>query len=293
MTMEELMPLFSPGSYINGQVLLISPVEFNKLEGKTIHNSRVFLLVCEGHLDVVVNGISSKMEKQTFFECIDTAVIQIGNVSEKLCAWCLMVDFSFASESLKNLRPGPINYLLATFEVPIRYFSEQECNTIRLRLQLLADILNTSKHFYKQELALLYFKCFNLELGNILFNYVENRKDDYPYTCKKDFIALKFTVLVEKHFVQEHGVEFYANALCISTKHLTRIIKELTGKTPHTIICDTIIHHAMALLEDERLSVSQIAEKLNFFDQASFCKFFKRQVTVSPMEYRRKTVNKK
>lgn len=291
--MEELMPLFSPGSYINGQVLLISPAEFNKLEGKTIHNSRVFLLVCEGCLDMIVNGISSKMKEHTFFECIDTAVLQIENISEKLCAWCLIVDFSFISESLKNLRPGPISYLLTTFEVPIRFFSEQECNTLEVRLQLLADVLNTSRHYYKQELAYLYFKGFNLELGNILFNYVENRKDDYPYICKRDFIALNFTTLVEKHFAKEHGVEFYSNALCISTKHLTRIIKELTGKTPHTIICDTIVHHAMTLLEDERLLVSQIAEELNFFDQASFCRFFKRQVTVSPMEYRRKIVNKK
>lgn len=51
--------------------------------------------------------------------------------------------------------------------------------------------------------------------------------------------------LVSKHFAKEHHIEFYADSLCISIKHLTRVIKEMIGKTPHTVICDEITHQAM------------------------------------------------
>ena len=43
----------------------------------------------------------------------------------------------------------------------------------------------------------------------------------------------------------------------------------------------------MTLLEDDRISIGQIAERLHFSDQASFCKFFKKQKQISPMAYRR------
>lgn len=63
------------------------------------------------------------------------------------------------------------------------------------------------------------------------------------------------------------------------------------GKTPHTVICDEITHEAMALLDDNSITIGRISEKLSFSDQAAFCKFFKRQVSISPTEYRLK--NKK
>ncbi|MDM8307733.1 helix-turn-helix domain-containing protein [Phocaeicola barnesiae] len=44
----------------------------------------------------------------------------------------------------------------------------------------------------------------------------------------------------------------------------------------------------MLMLEDERIPVGQIAEELHFSDQASFSKFFKKQMKMAPMLYRRK-----
>ena len=64
--------------------------------------------------------------------------------------------------------------------------------------------------------------------------------------------------------------------------------QEVLGKTPHEVICDELIKRATERLDDENISVSQIAEELHFSDQAAFCKFFKKHYAVSPMEYRRK-----
>ena len=120
-----------------------------------------------------------------------------------------------------------------------------------------------------------------------MLSHQENPNDMPPYVSKRDFITLNFMTLVSKHFAEEHHIEFYANALCISTKHLTRVVREMVGKTPHAVICDEITHQAMALLEDDRIPIGQIAERLHFSDQAAFCKFFKKQKKISPMAYRR------
>lgn len=149
------------------------------------------------------------------------------------------------------------------------------------------ETIANPSHYYRRELASVYFKSFSLELGNCMLSHQENPNDMPPYVSKRDFITLNFMTLVSKHFAEEHHIEFYANALCISTKHLTRVVREMVGKTPHAVIFDEITHQAMTLLEDDRISIGQIAERLHFSDQASFCKFFKKQKQISPMAYRR------
>ena len=134
----------------------------------------------------------------------------------------------------------------------------------------------------------MYFKSFSLELGNIMLSHREDTDRFTPHINKYDFITLGFLKLVSRYFSSEHTVDFYAESLCISTKHPTRVVKEKIGKTPHEVICNEIVHQAMLMLEDERIPVGQIAEELHFSDQASFSKFFKKQMKMAPMLYRRK-----
>ena len=165
---------------------------------------------------------------------------------------------------------------------------EDDYKRLEQPLTMLKNILSDTSHSYRKELSELYYKCFSLELGNIMFKQESSASDTTSYICKRDLITLNFFKLVTKHYAEQHYIDFYADALCISPKHLNRIIKEITGKTPHAIICEEITIQAMVMLEDENLTIGQIVSDLNFSDQAAFCKFFKKQKNVSPMAYRRK-----
>ncbi len=262
----------------------------NKLQQfvSVIANSRLFMLVRKGELSLKVNGKRYWMEENSFLDVMETVTLASDHFSPDLRAWCLFVTFEFASESLKTLRPGP-HRLLEQVNTPIKRFTDEECELLELQLQLLKGTLDNPTHFYKLELAHTYFRSFSLELGNLLLVHDEN-ENLHPdsYFSKKDLITINFIKLVSKHFASEHRIDFYADALCVSAKHLTRILKEITGKSPHEIIRDEIIHLAMSMLEEEKKPVSQIAEELHFSDQAAFCKFFKKRMGISPMAYRRK-----
>lgn len=288
MTQKELSLLFSPDCYINGQVLLVSPANFHKLDGRSIENSRVFLLVSNGSLNISLGNQSCEMKASSYLDILDTMTLKMSHFSSDLKAWCLFITFEFACESLKNLRPGPLNRMTERQTIPIRIFSPQDSALLENQLILLKNTLATPTHYYRQELAQLYFKSFSLELGNIMFAQEKDVEQSTSYISKQDLITLNFMKLVSANFATEHQLGFYADALCISAKHLTRTIRKMTGKTPHNIICDEIMGHALHMLDDDSIPISRIAEELHFSDQASFCKFFKAQKKKSPMEYRRR-----
>ncbi|MDR1673524.1 MAG: helix-turn-helix domain-containing protein, partial [Bacteroidales bacterium] len=76
--------------------------------------------------------------------------------------------------------------------------------------------------------------------------------------------------------------------LCLTSKHLSAVIKKTTGKSAFEWINDYVILEAKSLLRATNMTVQQISEELNFANQSFFGKFFKRAVGVSPKEYRQK-----
>lgn len=289
MNVQNFYQNFSSEHYLPGQILVVPPAEFHRLNGLTVEGCRLLILVVNGTMHMTLNGKTSEVTSHSFVDIIETASVKFSKFSSNLHAWCLSVTFEFASSALKNLRPGPMPNLSDLNNANILKISADESFVISRQLTMLSDTLNNPQNFYRLELVEGYFKCFCLELGNIQFNHVKQTEEpEVACVTKRDFVTLNFIKLVCKHYATEHQIDFYANALCVSPKHLTRIVKEMTGKTPKAFISDEIIIHAMAMLEDERIPVGQIAEELSFSDQAAFCKFFKAQKKITPMEYRRR-----
>lgn len=86
---------------------------------------------------------------------------------------------------------------------------------------------------------------------------------------------------------KNRDVEFYAEQLNISSRHLYTITKKTTQSTPKEVIDWIIIAFIKNLLLSSELTNQQIAEKMNFSDQSTFGQFFKRCVGVSPSAFRK------
>ncbi|TGE27449.1 AraC family transcriptional regulator [Hymenobacter metallicola] len=98
--------------------------------------------------------------------------------------------------------------------------------------------------------------------------------------------AAAFRQLVQAHCGAERSVQFYAAALCITPKHLTELVKQVTGRTASEWIAEAVALEAKALLQNPALSVAQVAAGLQFTDQFAFSRFFKRSTGLSPTAYR-------
>lgn len=103
---------------------------------------------------------------------------------------------------------------------------------------------------------------------------------------KGHIVVKKFFQLVEKNYQNNLPVNEYADKLAITPNHLTQTVNQLTGKTSSQIIKSKQVLEIKRLLVHTNLSVTEIANRLNFPDQSYFAKFFKRETGLSPLQYR-------
>lgn len=110
-------------------------------------------------------------------------------------------------------------------------------------------------------------------------------------SLRKKEISLAFFELVLQHYKEYKNLNFYADKLNISIKYLSISVKEITHKSASSFIALTVTNEAKRLLLETNYSISDIAEKLNFSDQYSFGKFFKKHTNFSPLTYRKKSLS--
>lgn len=120
----------------------------------------------------------------------------------------------------------------------------------------------------------------------------------YGYTCRiyevedirkhtrQEETVSRFLELLYAHHRRERSVAFYAGELCMTPKYLSRIVREVTGRSALESIEDYVVTEAKAMLNSTSMTVQQISDGLNFPSQSVFGKYFKRVTGMSPKEYR-------
>ena len=109
---------------------------------------------------------------------------------------------------------------------------------------------------------------------------------------RKDEIMAKFLLAVSEHFREERQVAFYAHKLFITPKHLSSVIKEISGRTAGDWIENYVVMEAKVLLKTTDMTIQEIAVNLNFANQSFFGKYFKNHTGMSPSESRKRLASK-
>jgi AraC family transcriptional activator of pobA len=134
-----------------------------------------------------------------------------------------------------------------------------------------------SREILKNYLNILLLKGRNLYQPQITTASGFNREQE---------IYNDFMLLVQDHFMKSDALQDYAGRLHISAKHLSQIVKKISGQSGLQVIHQARLHHAKSLLRQTNLTISQIADELNFDNQEYFSVFFRRLTGKSPSEFR-------
>ena len=82
------------------------------------------------------------------------------------------------------------------------------------------------------------------------------------------------------------SVAYYADQLCYSAKHLSTVIKKISGRGPLTIINEHAIECIKYELKHSDKSIKEIAIHFDFVNPSFFGKYVKQRLGMSPLQYR-------
>jgi len=96
-----------------------------------------------------------------------------------------------------------------------------------------------------------------------------------------------FQQLIDKNYLTLRLPREYAALLYITPNHLNALCNDLLGIPAGEVIRNRVILETKRLLVNHELSIAEIAAQLNFTDNSYFTKFFKKQVGLTPEEFRK------
>ena len=147
--------------------------------------------------------------------------------------------------------------------------------------------LRNKEGVYRKEVVMGLMQGFFFELYNILNNHVPANTVTVKNKSRKEYIFERFYEFLVESYQSERSVKFYADQLCLTPKHLSGVVKEVSGKTVGEWIDELVILEAKALLNSSSMNIQEIADRLNFANQSFFGKYFKHYTGMSPKEYRK------
>ncbi|WP_294231181.1 AraC family transcriptional regulator [uncultured Chryseobacterium sp.] len=183
--------------------------------------------------------------------------------------------------------------------ITYRYFRQQmnigvpfepaEMEVVWKSVNFLKYILDSETEMtYKKEIVEHLFSVFCYQMAGIISKEDSNSMSQMS---RQEEIVFIFLNDLAKYHQNERGLEFYAQRQSMTTRHLSAVVKDITGKSASQVIALIVMNEARVLLNSSNKPVSEISSILGFSDQYSFSHFFKKHLGESPSDYRKQFEN--
>lgn len=196
--------------------------------------------------------------------------------------------FAYSGEMVKvacfRLEPAFMHFLKLN-----SCYTHTKPETIRSILGLIgasAAIYADRENQFRESIAQNLLQIFFLDTYDKVQRYLT--KDQLEGNNRKGQLFKKFIQLVHSHCTTQRDVAFYAEQLCISTRYLSAITREMGQTSAKEIIDEFLILEIKVALQSTNLSLKEIADRYGFPDQSFFGRYFKKHAGMAPKEYRAK-----
>lgn len=149
-------------------------------------------------------------------------------------------------------------------------------------LTMCRNLIPVESNPNRLEVLTLLTRAFFLSLGYFMHQTESAEKS------RQDEITSQFLSLVEKSYREHRELDYYAEKLGLTAKHVSKVVKQSSGKSATEWIEKYVTLDAVTQLTSTNRTIKEIAYNLNFPSQSFFGKYFSRIMGVSPATYRAK-----
>ncbi|MFC3562617.1 helix-turn-helix domain-containing protein [Pedobacter jamesrossensis] len=245
--------------------------------------SYAFILIIKGRLNIKTNFIQETLKEKDVLFIFPDSIYEIDNVKD-----ISFIKVGFSKKYLTNqgisLNTAQ-NYRIFRTQGINKFSLNKEEYTdlyhdilaLQKKLKLPLDIPQRNDIVRNSFIEILFDMIL---LGNKRFSLEPAKRDS------KLELTTNFLNLLSEQFRKEKRVIYYANKLCITPRHLSQVVKYVTGKTAGELIDEMVIGEAKILLNNYFLNISEVSFSLGFATSSFFGKYFKKQTGISPSVYK-------
>lgn len=162
-----------------------------------------------------------------------------------------------------------VEEISAVFKLMMKYY-ESEKRNFNVLLSYVNVLVSLVEAFYKRQ-----FSTDPKQYSHIVTDFQQSIIDYYNQPVS-----------------QLPNVQYFADKLGLTANYLGDIVKHFTQKSALENIHDFVIKKAKELLlENQKMNTTEVAYELGFEYPNYFSKFFKKQVNLTPKEFRLKAMN--
>lgn len=165
---------------------------------------------------------------------------------------------------------------------PLNKLTERKTRMFHIIHSYLKILLKERSDYYRDIIVFEYIKIFLYEACHIL----DDTSSEGQLSKKDRKITNNFFHLLERNFMEHRKVDFYAEELEITPKHLAHVLRKTTGKTPSEWLDNYTLLESKKLLRTSDESMQSISYDLNFATPSHFSRFFKAKTGMTPKEFR-------
>lgn len=242
----------------------------------------VFGLCLNGSAKIKVNLQEYEVPKNGLLTLTSDSYVHEYSHSDDFEGVFLVVSNRFVDQLMPNLTKV-LPVIIDFKRMPISVLTEEEATSIReFHKFIWKKIEELRGEFVPQELGCLvralFYEVVSIYRRKFLHRTTRRSRNEETF--------YKFFSLLESEFNEHRTVCYYAERLCITPKHLTSVVRMVSGKSAGAWIDEYVILSAKHLLRSTSLTIQEVSRELNFPNQSFFGKFFKKHVGMTPSQYR-------
>lgn len=243
----------------------------------------IFIIIKKGKAKVKINLREWNIEENTLMTIYPGSVIEPIYKSEDID----MEFLFFSVDFIPNWSIFPDLDILSMIErEPCIVVDKKELDNL---LDFHSFILKHYKRpnlLYRDVLIKSLLHSMIIELMSIYQNHRKKSRMIIENISRKEFLFSQFIQLASQYHTKERQVAFYADKMCLTSKYLGQVIKEISGKLASEWISFMTVLSIKSSLRYTQKTILQISEDFNFPNPSFFNQFFKKQTGMTPRAYR-------
>lgn len=188
-----------------------------------------------------------------------------------------------------------VNELSADFNVQLVSYKELPVSFSRFTvLHLNEPDFKRSGDYLGIIWQVIHKPCFSMQtvvyllsaLMNDLLHLYSLEEQSHRLLTRSEKQMRQFVDLVAEYGSTHRNVRFYAEKMNLTPNYLSSFIRKQSGKSVMQWLDERTLLQAKALLKHSNQSITDIAFNLNFTEVTLFSRFFRREMGMTPKEYR-------